>query len=766
LRTSWLLTKRTEILFVPDDMLGAALAYSRMGLRVFPLHTVVDGRCSCSKDPAIVCASDPPSPGKHPRVKGGFKAATTDQAQIRRWWTKNPDSNIGIATGSGLAVIDIDGEEGAQEFKALVLAHGPLPATLVAQTGNGFHAFYSTHGLEGRGEIRSTAMGRVHTRGEGGYVCAVPSKHISGRTYRWVQRSPIAELPDWVRKWTQGYRVDRPVVQALAGLGPLPAHLKENSRNINALADEALKTVWTSAEQSRLASALAAIPANEYESWYQIGMALQGLGWQRSDGTDVGFELWNAWSETCSEKYSLAGCEQKWNSFARTARGEISLGTVYRYAQQNNWAGGAPDPAPKPLNGVNGHHGPPQALPAPFGGLTAASIFFPDLNEDGKPRSTCANATVAVGALGITCKKDLFHEKFLVAGQPINAWAGDMSDDVIQMIRKTIRFRFGFDPKVENTRDACTQLCLEHQFDPVCDYLDALTWDGTPRLDTWLTRYMGAPDTELNRVIGRVTLIAAVRRAYDPGAKFDQIVVFESVEGKGKSTAIEILAGADNFSDQHIMGLPGREQQEAMAGVWLYEIADLTGMKKTEVEQVKAFASRKVDRARPAYGRFRVDRPRRTIFFATTNDNEYLKSETGNRRFWPVVVGAIDLAGLRRDRNQLWAEAAAREAAGDSVVLPERLWSAAADEQDRRKEGDDWLEKISNYIAQKGLTDVTVSDVLCDNQWIQRKPDMVSRADQMRAGAILKRLRFVRYHKRIENGYAWRYRRSDRDPPG
>lgn len=761
-----------------NDMLGAALAYSRMGLRVFPLHTVVDGRCSCSKDPAIICAADPPAPAKHPRVKGGFKAATSDPAQITRWWTRNPDSNIGIATGSGLAVIDIDGEEGAQEFKALVLAHGPLPDTLLAQTGNGFHAFYSTHGLEGRGEIRSTAMGRVHTRGEGGYVVGVPSRHISGRSYRWIRRNPIADLPDWVRKWSQGYDISNKTVQKpdFDHLGPVPSHLaghgSQTDRNISAVASDALKTVWSPAEHARLVSALAAIPSKDYQTWFIVGMALQGLGWERSDGSDAGFQLFDGWSQTSPEKYSLAGCESKWNSFARTARGEITLGTVYHLAQQHGWNGGAPpvgtpptlaSPATdyQPHGQLNGHAGSPQALPAPFGGLSAQSIFFPDLTEDGKPKSTCANATVAVQALGITCKKDLFHEKFLVAGQPINAWAGDMSDDVVQMIRKTIRFRFGFDPKVENTRDACTQLCLEHQFDPVVDYLDGLAWDGTPRLETWLSRYMGAADTELNRVIGRVTLIAAVRRAFDPGAKFDQIVVFESVEGKGKSTAIEILAGPDNFSDQHIMGLPGREQQEAMAGVWLYEIADLTGMKKTEVEQVKAFASRKVDRARPAYGRFRVDRARRTIFFATTNDNEYLKSETGNRRFWPVAVASIDLAGLRADRDQLWAEAATLEAQGVSTVLPERLWRAAADEQDQRKEGDDWFEKINNYVAQKGCNDVTVSDVLCDNQWIQRKPDMVSRADQMRAGAILKRLRFVRYHKRIENGYAWRYRRMD-----
>jgi predicted P-loop ATPase len=257
-------------------------------------------------------------------------------------------------------------------------------------------------------------------------------------------------------------------------------------------------------------------------------------------------------------------------------------------------------------------------------------------------------------------------------------------------------------------------------------------------------------------------LIAAVRRAREPGTKFDHIVVFESDEGRGKSTAVEILAGPENFSDQNILGLQGKEQQEAMCGIWLYEIADLTGMKRAEVEHVKAFASRKIDRARPAYGRFRVDRPRRTVFFATTNDDEYLKSQTGNRRFWPVVTGKIDLEALRRDRDQLWAEAAACEARGDSIGLPERLWKAAGDEQDQRMESDEWAPAIHNYLnmQDKIKNDVNIMDVLAGNQFLQIEAGRVGRGEQMRAGAILRRLGFVKYRRRLSGkALEWRYRR-------
>ena len=507
-------------------------------------------------------------------------------------------------------------------------------------------------------------------------------------------------------------------------------------------------------------------------------MALHGLGWDRSDGTSIGFDIWDQWSQTCPEKYALGVCEAKWRSFDRSARGELTLGTIYHLAQRSGWNGGAPapmgwgevqappvsaDPPAGNSGHLNGHANGHQVLPVAFGGQQP--IFFPDRDEEGRPKSTCTNAGVAVTAMGIECKKDLFHEKMIVGGHVINQWAGDLSDEAIQMIRKLIRHRFGFDPKTENTRDACTQLCLEHQYDPVLDYLDALQWDGVPRLDTWLQTYMGAPDTELNRTIGHLTLVACVRRAYAPGTKFDQIIVFESVEGRGKSTAIEILAGKENFSDQNILGLRGQEQQEAMAGIWLYEIADLTGMKKAEIEHVKAFASRKVDRARPAYGRFRVDRARRTVFFATTNDDEYLKSQTGNRRFWPVVTGRIDLAALARDRDQLWAEAAAREAEGESISLPERLWSAAGEEQNQRTENDEWSAAIHNYVnaPDKPRHDVSITDVLSDNQFLRIEAARITRAEQMRAGYVLRRLGMTRYRKRLAgNAFEWRYRRDER----
>lgn len=698
----------------------------------------------------------------------GHLDATTDPATIDAWWTERPGANLAGVCGD-IVVLDADGPTALQRLLGIAQAHGGMPRTAVAQTSRGAHFYFRAPAgvhVRTRNEPRTkSGDDGIDIKAHGGWTVLPPSVSTkSGFKYKWLSPLPIAELPMWLLEALTPS--DRPLETHFTHLGTIPEHLKRlQIHDVTRSIESNLRTEYTPAEHARLVSALTAIPITcGYDDFLKIGMALKELEWDRSDGISISFDIWNGWCAQ-SEFHNEAGLESKWNSFKRSG---VTVASIYHMARQCGWNGGAPPvvgSAPpagaldKPQQ-LNGHAGPVQTLPAAFLTPPQGVTHFPDINPDtGLPKSTCTNAGVAITAMGISCRKDLFHEKMMVGGQPIQQWAGDLSDDVVAVIRKLIRFRFGFDPNKANTTDACIQLCLEHQFDPVCDYLDSLRWDGWPRLDTWMQRYLSAADTELNRTIGRLALVAAVRRARSPGTKFDQIIVLEGVEGKGKSTAIEIMAGRENFSDQKILGLTDKEQQEAITGIWLYEIAELTGMRRAETDHVKAFASRTVDRARPAYGRFRVDRPRRAICFATTNDDEYLKSETGNRRFWPVVTGSIDLEKLKRDRDQVWAEAASVEARGGSIGLPERLWAAAGEEQDRRKEADDWFEKISNYIALKGLTDVTVSDVLCDNQFIQRKLDAISRGDAMRAGAILKRLRFVRYHKRIENGYAWRYRR-------
>jgi hypothetical protein len=317
------------------------------------------------------------------------------------------------------------------------------------------------------------------------------------------------------------------------------------------------------------------------------------------------------------------------------------------------------------------------------------------VDRKGIPKPTRTNTRRALRALSIDCRYDSFHDHFIIAGES-SGDGKDLKETALRLGEKILK-AFRFEPGVRVTEEAIVQLAMRNAFDPVADYLDSLTWDGKPRLDRWLITYLNAEDTELNREFGRLVLIAAVRRVRHPGTKFDPIIVLEGKMGTQKSMAIETMAGAENFSDQTILGARDKEQQELLAGIWLYEIADLTNIRKTEVEHIKAFASRTRDRARPAYGHSRVDRPRRCIFFATTNDDEYLKA--ADRRFWPVRTATIDIKALKRDRNQLWAEAAQREREGVSIVLDQRLWEAAGVEQQKREESDPWDDILYDLIG-------------------------------------------------------------------
>ena len=396
---------------------------------------------------------------------------------------------------------------------------------------------------------------------------------------------------------------------------------------------------------------------------------------------------------------------------------------------------------------------------------------WPDLTKDHKPKRTYRNARAAIMALGIVCSYDEFHDRMLVAGHEINQWAGELSDAVNVVLRQLIVDKFEFDPGKDNIADAATELCLEHRFDPIVDYLDGLDWDGKSRLETWVIKYLGAADTPLNRTMGKLALVAGVRRVRKPGTKFDHILTLEGGEGTMKSTSIVTLAGVENFSDQTILTASDKEQQELVRGVWIYEIADLAGMRRADVEKIKAFATRTHDRARPAYGRRRVDAPRRCIFIATTNEDEYLQSQTGNRRFWPLKTGTIDIEGLRRDRDQLWAEAAEVEAEGEPLVLPKNLWSEASSAQDERRQHDPWddiLTGVKGHICTNEETGIEEERIASDELlrvYLELPPGKTQNADALRLRRVMHRLGWsgpkkLRFGENPKRGYFREIRRS------
>jgi predicted P-loop ATPase len=356
-----------------------------------------------------------------------------------------------------------------------------------------------------------------------------------------------------------------------------------------------------------------------------------------------------------------------------------------------------------------------------------------------KPKSY-VNTVIALSRLGIKFRHDIFHNKKIVEGDVAENLGPELSDAVCRALRDLIIAQFGFDPGIENVQQAAERACEATRFDPVCDYLHSLQWDAIPRLDAWLETYLGADDTPLNRSIGRKMLIAMVRRARQAGCKFDYVAV-EGKQGSGKSSALRILAGEENFSDQPLLHLETRAQQEATEGVWLYELSELVGLRRTEIETLKSFISRTEDNARPAYGRFRVDQPRRCVFVGTTNDTEYLRDPTGNRRFWPVRTGTINLDALRRDRDRLWAEAAAAEARNEPLVIGHHLHQAVVDQQEERRLNDPWddiLAAVKGEMIEEDRVERISSEALL-KVYLQIPADRINDTTTKRLGACMRR---------------------------
>jgi predicted P-loop ATPase len=194
------------------------------------------------------------------------------------------------------------------------------------------------------------------------------------------------------------------------------------------------------------------------------------------------------------------------------------------------------------------------------------------------------------------------------------------------------------------------------------EYLTGLEWDGTPRIDGWLSRYMGATADGSApgylTAVGSKWLIAAVARIFLPGCRADSILILEGEPGSGRSSALRILGGEWFTDELHVSG--SKDSAMQLEGYWIVEIPEMGSMLKAEVQTVKTFAARLVDRYRPSFSSNVIEVPRACVFAGQVNPGEYLREDAGSRRFWPIGCGRIDLDGLQQDRDQLWAEAASR----------------------------------------------------------------------------------------------------------
>jgi predicted P-loop ATPase len=322
-------------------------------------------------------------------------------------------------------------------------------------------------------------------------------------------------------------------------------------------------------------------------------------------------------------------------------------------------------------------------------------------------------------------------------GLPWNKNANQWTDTDDANLRVWLEKHYDITGK-EKIADALTAVLTRHSYHPIRDYLNGLTWDGVPRLDRIIIDYMGAEDSELNRAMSRKHFVAAVARVFNPGCKYDYCLIMSGAEGIGKSTLLSVMGG--RWFNDSITTLEGKEGMEQLRRAWVVELGELSSIKRSDVEQVKAHLSKQVDIYRAAYARRVLEHPRQCVFCGTTNEALFLKGDTGNRRFWVIPVVAElrkykDWSeAIRRDRDQLWAEAVHYYKQGEPLYLSEELEAQAKQrQQDFNDDNDDPIvAMLDKYLS-------TLLPVNWDTMDIQARRSFLRDPDPLQAEGTVKR---------------------------
>lgn len=322
-------------------------------------------------------------------------------------------------------------------------------------------------------------------------------------------------------------------------------------------------------------------------------------------------------------------------------------------------------------------------------------------------------------------------------GLPWNKNANQWTDTDDANLRVWLEKHYDITGK-EKIADALTAVLTRHSYHPIRDYLNGLTWDGVPRLDRIIIDYMGAEDSELNRAMSRKHFVAAVARVFNPGCKYDYCLIMSGAEGIGKSTLLRVMGG--RWFNDSITTLDGKEGMEQLRRAWVVELGELSSIKRSDVEQVKAHLSKQVDIYRAAYARRVLEHPRQCVFCGTTNEALFLKGDTGNRRFWVIPVVAElrkyrDWSeAIRRDRDQLWAEAVHYYKQGEPLYLSEELEAQAKQrQQDFNDDNDDPIVAVLDKYLN------TLLPVNWDTMDIQARRSYLRDPDPLQAEGTVKR---------------------------
>lgn len=629
------------------SMYDAAIEYAKKGFAVFPLKY---------RD-------------KVPLTRNGCKDATTDAAQIKAWWQKYPNANIGLATGSvsqNVFVIDLDidedrGIDGYHSLEDWQREHGDFPETWTAITGRGgYHLYY-----RGNGKIKNRAgiIDGVDIRGNGGYVVAPPSIHKNGNRYEWEYSPDEFEIAKADNNVEYFLNHDD---QKQGAAFTMPNIVAAGQRNQMLFRFACMMQAKGASDQSVFAATMAenesscspplteqevkviVSSATRYDKGKPIHIDSEGVATRENKDDVIGNPEWVLNFLDCNHDKdgNIKSVKQFVHNF------EIVMDKDDRFA---------------------------------------GKIRF---NEFAQQLYLCGN---------VPWEKE----------DNCRAWSSHDDSALFSLIQAD----YGLKSR-QDFADALKNVSMRNKFHPVRELLDSLTWDGKEHIRSLLPEYLGAEDSDYTYQVMRLWMLGAVSRVYKPGNKFDYTIILQGSQGIGKSTFLKLMALDDSWFNDSLDSLDSDKAVQSLTGSWIIELAELKSLARTAggVESVKRFLTATQDKYRIPYERRADTFYRQCVFAGTTNKDDFLQDETGNRRFLIVQTGvkkpskSLFVPEIMDTIKLAWAEAVhIWKNEKPQLILPEAYMQEANELQEANMADDGKRGIIQEYL--EGKTQVCAREI-------------------------------------------------------
>lgn len=466
-------------------------------------------------------------------------------------------------------------------------------------------------------------------------------------------------------------------------------------------------------------------PDASYEDWIKVGMALH----YETEGTSGGLALWNEWSAKGQKYKGLGDLQAHWRSFAVDHNNPITLRSlrVDTVATTDEFA--------------DITQGTPAVIPPPDTDreIALAAIRALPRARSGRIEARISSIVTVLGFAELCGQRlalDAFMDAIVIAPRDTEDWR-PFKDTDYTALRAFLETQGNCEPvSHEMVQKAVHLVASQHVTDSARNWLNTLQWDGKPRVDRFAPEYLGTEDAEYERAVGRYLWTALAGRVIDPGCQADMVPVIIGYQGVGKSRGVQAMSPSMEQFAEIRLDVDDDTIARKIRGKLIVEMAEMRGVRTAEVEKLKAFVTRTHEEWVPKYMEFTTRYPRRFIIVGTTNDDEFLPLDTEHRRWLPITTNQVHVEEIRRDRDQLWAEAAMLYIVDgihwrgmDKLAAPAR-----ADAQGT----DNWEPLILDWTSKNYAPHLRMHMILTTA--IGLDPRTINRTHELRAAKVMRKL--------------------------